>query len=44
MIVIWNFRKNTPEYNCEITRCDTKKGEEYGCVFTIVIYGVFHGF
>ena len=29
MIVIWRFRINTPEYNGNITRCDTGKGEEY---------------
>ena len=44
MIVIWRFRINTPEYYGKITCCNTGKGGEYECVFTIMIGGVFHGF
>ena len=44
MIVIWNFPINTPEYYDKITHCDGVKGGEYGCVSTIVMDVVFHGF
>ena len=44
MIVIQHFRINTLEYHGKITNCDTGKGAEYGCVFRIVMDGVFYGF
>ena len=33
-----------PEYYMKITRCDSGKGVEYGCVFTIVIDESFRVF
>ena len=44
MIIIWRLCIITAGYYSKITRWDTGKGGEYGCVFTIVIDGVFYGF